>query len=382
MIDIRKKYTELIASKIQLDRLREQNSIEGFFTVLKQLWCCAELGDNQLMQALFALNRQVDTCSPEVFAGNWFASHYRNQFIDWCAPCGTATQAFQDQYISHCQQQLLNQFVRPRTSLQMLLSARFALPAPKPAGFIFHLSRCGSTLISGCLAEIDSTNILSEPPAITEVMLDASLDQSTQVTAIKQLLHVQSLAMPNQPHLIVKWNAWDILRWKMIRTAWPDVPVVLLIRDPVEILASHARQAGRHMAGDPSMEHFHPVFSASAYPARREDAGFDLLARRVAVLDELLRHIQIAAADPHVMLMDYRELDTKKMLQIGRFFRLPVTAESEARINARMGFHSKEPGQSFQPDSARKRESLHLQSRDYIAGQLYELYQQLRDRAV
>jgi len=377
MIDVREKYNELIASKIQLDGLRAQGSTENFFTALKQLWCCAGLGDNQLMQALFALNRQVDSLGPEVFAGNWFASHYRNQVIDWCAPCGAATQAFQDQYISHCQQQLLNQFIRPRTSLQRLASASFASPAPEPAGFIFHLSRCGSTLISGCMAEIDGANVLSEPPAMTEIMLDANLDCALQITAIKQLLHAQYLAMPHQPQLIIKWNAWDILRWQMIRTAWPEVPVVLLVRDPVEIMASHARQVGRHMAGDPSMAQFHPVFCASTHTRKSGDACFDLLARRVDVLGELLRQMQIAARDPQVMLVDYAELDAQKMLQIAEFFQLSVSVESQSRISARMQYHSKEPGQKFHSDSAQKREYLDSQARRYILDQLFALYQQL-----
>lgn len=374
-------YCQLVASKNQLDVLREQNSVGNFFAVLKHLGDYGECGDSQLMQALHMLNRQLDSVTPEMLAGNWFASAYHNQTISWCAPCGAATQAFLDQYIGHCQQQMLNQFVRPRTSLQALLSARFTSSAPTPAGFIFHLSRCGSTLISGCLAEIDSANVLSEPPVITELMLDANLHHATQMAGVKQILHAQYLAMPNQPQLIVKWNAWDLLRWNTIRAAWSEVPIVLLIRDPLEILASHERQAGRHMAGDPSMAQFHPVFSAANLPAQSGDACFDLLARRVAVLRELLQHVQMAAADQRVMLVDYRDLNAQKMLQIARFFRMPVTTDSEARIGARMQFHSKDPAQKFQPDSIRKRESLSSQSRAYIQDQVYGLYQQLRDSA-
>lgn len=374
-------YHSLITSNTQLASLREQNSIGTFFKALKGFWNCAPLDDNQLMQLLQTFNRQPDNLSLGMLAGNWFASGYRNQFIDWCAPCGLAIHAFQDQYISHCQQQLLNQFVRPRLPLHALLAGTLPPVAPEPAGFIFHLSRCGSTLVSGCLAEIEGANVLSEPPAITELMLDANLAMPVKMAAVKQLLHAQYLAMPNQSQLIVKWNAWDLLHWQAIRAIWPDVPVVLLIREPVEILASHERQAGRHMAVDPAMEHIHPVFSSSRAGDENDDARFGLLVRRVGILRELLQQMQQAATGEKVMLVDYQELDAKKIEQIAHFFRMPFTTENAVRISARMQFHSKEPERKFQSDSLHKRASLDPRWRTYAGNKLDTIYQQLQESA-
>lgn len=376
-MDISAQYRQLLSSSSQLELLGQQNSIAGFVATLKQLWSCS-LSDQQLLAALQRENLQAQPLGAEQMAGNWFASGYYKQAIHWCAPVGVASQAFQDQYISQCQQRLLNQFVRPRTALQTLLSERgnSAEPVSPPAGFIFHLSRCGSTLISGCLSEVATANVMSEPPVITELLLDASITRAEQLAAIQQVLHAQRLAMPAQPHLVIKWNAWDLLRWQDIRTTWPEVPVVLLVRHPLEILASHERQAGRHMAGDPSMANFHPVF-ANTYPVHDQDGRFGLLARRVAVLSELMAQMQLMATESKVMLVDYAGLDAQKIRQVIDFFRLPVTAENEASVCQRMQFHSKEPARKFQEDSARKRELFAPEQRRYIVDKLDGQYQQL-----
>jgi hypothetical protein len=234
--------------------------------------------------------------------------------------------------------------------------------------------------LSGCLAEMNGTNLLSEPPAITEVMLDATLESQVQLNAVRQLLQAQYLAMPNRPNVIVKWNAWDLLRWDSLRRIWPQVPVVILLRDPAEILASHYRQAGRHMSGDPTMSVVHSVFSRSS-AASVLGARDNILVGRVAILRELLRAVAMAATDPQVMLVDYQQLNVQKMQQIARFFQLPEERETVQRMGARMQFHSKIPTKTFQPDSVAKRESLTPQAHRYIAGQLFTPYQSLVQRA-
>src|SRR5271166_938284 len=40
-----------------------------------------------------------------------------------------------------------------------------------PAGFIFHMSRCGSTLVSQMLAQLDEVVMLSEPQVLNDVLL-------------------------------------------------------------------------------------------------------------------------------------------------------------------------------------------------------------------
>lgn len=374
MIDISRQYQQLLHDKTQIAILRSCVTVADFFTALKQLWSL-DSSDAELWQALQKNNLQLQEINLHEFAGNWFACGYRQQAVQWCAPDGPATEAFQDQYISRCQQLPLNQFIRPRTALPSLLNVNFAVGESSPAGFIFHLSRCGSTLVSGCLSQIASANVMSEPPAITELLLDHSLDSHTQMSTTKQLLQAQRLALPEHPQLILKWNAWDLLRWREIRATWPEVPIVLLVREPLEILASHERQAGRHMAGDRVLAELHPVFSLRHQCTA--NARFDVLAGRVAVLRLLLEQMHKLLREPAVKLVDYRQLDFCKIGEIAEFFKLPRSPESEVCVRARMQFHSKEPGREFTADSAQKRELFAQDMREYITRELCEPYRHL-----
>lgn len=108
---------------------------------------------------------QADLVSVEVLAQRWipYAYHERTDEVSWCLPQGTAVQPFYDEYVSHCRQYVVNALISPRTSIKALL--RFANQLPElqnPSGFIFDLSRCGSTLISGCLAQLEQGSVLSE----------------------------------------------------------------------------------------------------------------------------------------------------------------------------------------------------------------------------
>nr|WP_324258967.1 hypothetical protein [Cellvibrio fontiphilus] len=80
----------------------------------------------------------------------------------------------------------------------------------KPAEFIFHLSHYGSTLLSGCLSELESTCVFSEAPLLTALLLDKNLLLQEQQNLLLAFINLQSAAYPQRPHMVIKWNAWDI----------------------------------------------------------------------------------------------------------------------------------------------------------------------------
>ena len=49
-------------------------------------------------------------------------------------------------------------------------------PTKAPAGFIFHVSRCGSTLVSRSLAGIPRHRVVSEPAPVNQWLLAHGLD--------------------------------------------------------------------------------------------------------------------------------------------------------------------------------------------------------------
>ena len=65
-----------------------------------------------------------------------------------------------------------NTLFRFRTPVEALAEWRTVSPGVAPAGFIFHLSRCGSTLITQMLASLPENVVLSKP-GVVDAMIRA-----------------------------------------------------------------------------------------------------------------------------------------------------------------------------------------------------------------
>jgi hypothetical protein len=368
-------YCELISSPVQLAQCRQAKSLTDLLQVIKFLWGRPAIDDRQLLVELNQLNQKIINDESVRLAGHWlpYAYHAKSRSIHWCLTEGHATEPFQDEYISRCRQKiLLNQIVQPRTSLDGLsfqYQSQF-IAKVQPAGFIFHLSRCGSTLVSGCFSELDSSCIFSESPVLTSILLDDNLTSAQQQTYLQQLIDLQAGVFPERTNIIVKWNAWDIFRWDLIRTIYPKVPVLFLVRNPLDILASHQRSVGRHMSGDLSMVAFHPVFSMA-------NKTVSLLDYRIHVLQSLLFEMRQHYSQPEVRFLDYRLMNAESMVDIAHHFNLQIKPIEYSKMQERMRFHSKKTDQLFHTDY--ELQPFNQQECEHINKSFLSIYHQLPD---
>lgn len=356
---------KLLDPNTDLDRWRQATSVARLLEELGQFLGQGDLSGAELMDWL---QRETQNLPPALLANHWFpfAWDARRKRLRWCLPDGRATEPFHDQYISRCRQQrLLNQLLLPESGLP----EEIAEPDFQPTGFIFHLSRCGSTLVSGSFAEMQSVQVLSESPLLTDVMLDAGVDDSLRALIWLQAFGGRSPQVRDQGAVVVKWNAWDIFLWEQIRARFPRVPVLLLVRDPLEILASHSRSPGRHMGCDPALRRLHPVFA--------EPVTNGLLHHQIAVLKALMAAFVTVTGAPNVMVMDYRHLDIAAIQKIAGHFGLHPDEGELAAMVGRMQRHSKIPDQMFTADQQPKRAFFPQPQQVLITSQLGQLYQQL-----
>ena len=376
MHELQALFAELIASPRQQALFQQARSVESLLVQLRLLWCLPAWNDARLMQALQQLNQAAAVPTAALLAGGWLPHRYeaRTRSILWCLPDGPATEPFHDEYISRClQRRLLNQFIRPRTPLAGLCSESPPGPGgPAPAGFIFHLSRCGSTLVSGCLSELDGTLVLSEPPVFTELLLDSSLDHAQKRDGIAGLVSAITVAVPGRHDLVVKWNAWDIFQWELLQDLYPEVPSLMLVRDPVEILASHHKQAGRHMSGDPSLAGAGQVFCVGT-----SQPFVSMLDHRMRVLQALMERMRDLHQNRGVPVLHYRQLDAGAMEQIARHFDLHAGEAARQRIATRLRQHAKALDQRFAPDGPDKAAVFGERDRQDIEARLGPLHAQL-----
>src|SRR5690606_11573908 len=130
-------------------------------------------------------------------------------------------------------------------------------------------------------------------------------------------------------------------------------------RDPVEVLASHQRLAGRHMAGDPSLQGLSPAFACM----NADESPLDF---RIRVLHALLKAMNGICEQSGVMVADYAQLTPEKIRSISRHFAIAVNGDNYTRIRQRMKFHSKELNRPFRPDNLQKRQQFSMQERGKI----------------
>lgn len=145
----------------------------------------------------------------------------------------------------------VNAAFAPVTSLERLRARALTSPGLAPTGFIFHVSRCGSTLLARLLAHAPRTLVLSEPPPLDAIVRanhrGHRMDEALQIETLRAMVSALGQARaPGQNRLFIKLDAWHALQAPLLRAAFPDTPWVFLYRDPLEVMVSQLGQRGMH----------------------------------------------------------------------------------------------------------------------------------------
>jgi len=120
-------------------------------------------------------------------------------------------------------------------------------PGQPPAGFIFHMSKCGSTLMARILDQSPHHIVLKEPTPLHErfwrylsddwnAPIEASEANLRMIRNMVQLMGRTRL--PEQRSYFVRFRSWMIAFVALIQRAFPDTPCLFMYRDPVEVMAS------------------------------------------------------------------------------------------------------------------------------------------------
>lgn len=273
------------------------------------------------------------------------------------------------------------------TDLRALLGLRHRLPGHAPTGFIFHVSGCGSTLLSKMLAALDRNLVLSQPTAISEVLLGhpPRFDGSARIELLRAV--VRALAQPRgapKQHCIVKLLSWNVLHLQLFRVAYPQVPWVFLYREPVEVVISNVRaepefpspfsrfmwrdlqhdlEAAHRLTGLPG-----PEIATLTRPQYCARTIANLLSAPIAELPD------------GGMAINYRDLVSEPCLRaVLAHFGMEATDAEVAAMLERSRYYSKDLGgrTPFVGDTARKRGQADDATKEYTARWTAEVYGRL-----
>lgn len=233
-----------------------------------------------------------------------------------------------------------------RTAAELLDAPLDGLPAAPPALFIFHVSRCGSTLLAQMLATDPGNVVLSEPPLLDHL---ARHGQAARIPALLRLLGQRQ--RPTERRLVVKLDSWALAYHGQLRALFPDVPFGLLYRKPGPVLESQRRMRGlQAIPGVLPADLF--GLEAADLPALAPDVPAETVFDRYfeRVLERLYAWMgEVAGADPRAFLVDFEAGAEACHRRLLRSLDLdPAPGLLEAAL-ARAALDGKRPGLPFLP---------------------------------
>lgn len=142
-------------------------------------------------------------------------------------------------------------------------------------GFVFHESRCGSTLVANVLQAMypEKHRVYSEsapPLGLVRAFERAGLPDEHASTVLKDVIYLMGRSNdPKETHVFFKIQSIGATRMKVFLEAFPDTPFMFVYRDPVQVMVRF-------------FPIFAPSFACLFYSTDRllECTGFSIFARR------------------------------------------------------------------------------------------------------
>jgi hypothetical protein len=246
--------------------------------------------------------------------------------IDWALVGEPLTQPFFEQSADRAMQHPFNLAFSRRTPLAQLDAIVADAPGLAPAGLIFHMSRCGSTLIAHMLAQLSAAVVLSEPQPLDALLRlrRRGVDDATVIGWLRAMTSALARPRNGEERLFIKFHAWHVLELPFIARAFPGVPWLFVFREPRAVLRSQARNAGAEfIAGtiDPAY-----VVIRDATELASPDYGARVVA---SFCRAALEHRGVGRG----LFVDYAALPGAVAERIAAFFGLSLSAADVRRMD-------------------------------------------------
>jgi hypothetical protein len=243
------------------------------------------------------------------------------------------------------------------TEFDALLQLDKLLPRVEPAGFIFHSSRCGSTLLANACRSLTNSLVLSEANAIDKLVArfitDAGEPIKEKLYSVFLRAVVNALAQQQdqaERRVFIKFSCCSVSQLERIKRIWPRVPWVFLYRDPVETIVSNITNPPAWLLDEDHRVLAHIIGTSAAEVAQMSLE--ELCARSIGSFFTTAHTL----ANENSMLLNYKQLSSPAISGILDFFKARPSAEELERIASGTRTYSKDVSatREFVPDTDAK----------------------------
>jgi hypothetical protein len=258
------------------------------------------------------------------------------------------TEPFHDNTIDILLREPFNLLFRHQTPFALLGEMYETSKGLPPKGFIFHISRCGSTLVSQMLASLPKNVVISEASAIDKV-IRADVPDELKTNLLRWLVNaLAQKRFPEEENFFIKFDSWSVLDLPLIEKAFPDVPWIFMYRNPVEVIVSNIRQPGAQMI---------PGAIGKIFPGLglHEILRFPTEERFARTIAAFCSAALDSIGSERGMLVNYDQLPGAVTGAICRHFGAEFTEDEVAVMSGSSKFDAKSPQTTFSPDSTQKR---------------------------
>jgi len=292
--------------------------------------------------------------------------------VEWCwMGHDRFLHPFFDLTIQHAQRLPFNALFTHRTSIDELVAWHAARPGIPPTGFIFHMSRCGSTLVSRMLAALPENVVISEAGPIDYLARAVAIPEETRSAWLRAMVSALGQQRTGEEtRYFIKFDSLSVDALPFIRRTFPAVPWIFLYRDPEEVLASQLSEPGAAMS--PGIVRGPAVLDLP--PDETLPLSLEEYAARV--IGTLCR-CACVSADNGGLLINYTQLPRAVWADIAAHFGIDFSSSEIETMRSIVAFHAKHPRAKFAPDGELKRIGISPAAREAAAHWIKPHFDQL-----
>jgi hypothetical protein len=295
------------------------------------------------------------------------------------------------------------------TKLDVLTALKNISPGLKPKGFIFNVSKCGSTLLSRMLSSLPHNLVISEKETIEQAVRAKDFTTGSDIFSESfrsELLQsvVNALGQPRlgiEKNYIIRFQPTNLeLELPFIKKTFPDVPWIFLYREPVEVIVSNlidgyysrnSLQSNHCLIRQNltssaitliqmSQQSFNMAkemldFSASDFAQMSTE---EFQARGLGIIFKMV----VQQMDRNALAINYSQLLSETCLRkVLDFFQIEVSNAEIATMTSQLSFYSKEGlrKQSYRDDREDKQKMASKNLRDAVDQWAREPYTKLEE---